>query len=74
MMLAILSYQSHPYVESVGLLVQEMKFKIDFHNGRHGGHLGFPIGMMFAIFLSTDHPNNYYQVLSQMTFQFRRKS
>ena len=29
--------------ESVALLVQEKKFKIDFQDGRH---LGFPIGMI----------------------------
>ena len=30
--------------ESVALLVQEKKFKIDFQDGRQGHHLGFPIG------------------------------
>ena len=33
--------------ESVALLVQEKKFKIDFQDGHH---LGFPIGMIWAIF------------------------
>ena len=33
--------------ESIGLLVQEKKFNIDFQDG---GHLGFPIRMIFAVF------------------------
>ena len=36
--------------ESTGLLVQEKTGKIDFQDGSHGGHLGFPIGMILAIF------------------------
>ena len=36
-------------LESIGLLVQEMR-KIDFQDGGHGGHLGFPIGKILAIF------------------------
>ena len=34
-------------MESIGLLVQEKKRKIDFQDG---GHLGFPIGTILAIF------------------------
>ena len=34
-------------IESIGLLVQEKKRKIDFQDG---GHLGFPIRMILAIF------------------------
>ena len=30
--------------------VQEKKQKIDFQDGRHGGHLGFQIGMILATF------------------------
>ena len=37
-------------LESSGLSVQEKKRKIDFQDGRHGGHLGFPIGTILAIF------------------------
>ena len=37
-------------MESTGLSVQEKKRKIDFQDGGHGGHLGFPIGMILAIF------------------------
>ena len=36
--------------ESTGLSVQEKKRKIDFQDGHHGGHLGFPIGTTLAIF------------------------
>ena len=37
-------------LETLGLLVQEKKGKIDFQDGDHGGHLGFPIGTILAIF------------------------
>ena len=37
-------------LESTGLSVQEKKRKIDFQDGFHGCHLGFPIGMILAIF------------------------
>ena len=37
-------------MESIGLSVQEKKQKIDFQDGRHGGHLGFPIGTILATF------------------------
>ena len=37
-------------MESVGLSAQEKKRKIDFQNGHHGGHLGFPFGMILASF------------------------
>ena len=37
-------------LESIGLSVQEKKRKIDFQDGGHGGHLGFPIGTILAIF------------------------
>ena len=36
--------------ESIALLVQEKKFKRDFHDGRHGHNLGFPIETIWAIF------------------------
>ena len=35
--------------EAIGLSVQK-KQKIDFQDGCHGGHLGFPIGTILAIF------------------------
>ena len=34
----------------MGLSVTEKKLKIDFKDGGHGGHLGFPIGTILAIF------------------------
>ena len=37
-------------LESIGLSVQEKKRKIDFQDGGHGGHLGFPIDTILAIF------------------------
>ena len=37
-------------VKSIGLSVQEKKRKIDFQDGDHGGHLGFPIGTSFALY------------------------
>ena len=36
--------------ESTGLSVQENKRKIDFQDGGHGSHLGFPIGKILSIF------------------------
>ena len=37
-------------LQSICLSVQEKKRKIDFQDGCHGGHLGFPIGTILAIF------------------------
>ena len=34
----------------MGLTIQAKKFKIDFQDGNCGGHLGFLIGMILAIF------------------------
>ena len=39
-----------PQCESIGLSVQEKKLNIDFQDGGHGGHLGFLIGTILAIF------------------------
>ena len=39
-----------PSFESTGLSVQEKRRKIDFQDGCHGGHLGYPIGMILAVF------------------------
>ena len=36
--------------QSVGVLVQEKKRKIDFQDGRHSGHLRFPIRRILAVF------------------------
>ena len=35
--------------KTIGLLFQEKKRKIDFQDGGHGDHLGFPIRIIFAI-------------------------
>ena len=37
-------------LESIGLSAQEKKRKIDFQDGDHGGHLGFPIRTILATF------------------------
>ena len=37
-------------LESIGLSVQEKKLDIDFQDGGHGGHLGFRIKTILAIF------------------------
>ena len=42
-----------PSLESTGLSVQEKKHKIDFQDG---GHLGFPIGTILAIFVLQVNP------------------
>ena len=43
-------------LESTGLSVQEKKRKRDFQDGRHGGHRGFPIGMILALFYLQVNP------------------
>ena len=42
-----------PSIKSTCLSVQKKKRKIDFQNGHH---LGYSIGTMLAIFISTSHP------------------
>ena len=37
-------------------------------------HLGFPIGTIFAIFISTSHPNPSYQFSNQLALWFRKIS
>ena len=37
-------------LESIDLSAQEKKRKIVYQDGGHGGHLGFPIGTILAIF------------------------
>ena len=43
------SHRDASYQVSICHLVQEKKPKIDFKNGRHGCHLGFPIGIILPI-------------------------
>ena len=47
-------------LESIGLLVLEQKLNIDFQDGDHGGHLGFLIRMILAIFDLPSHPDASY--------------
>ena len=59
-------------LESVDFSVQK-KFKTDFQDSSHGGHLGFRIWMILAIFdlqVTPLHPT----VSSQLTFWLRRRS
>ena len=53
MILAICIYKSPwwflPSFKSIGLSVQEKKRKIDFQDGRHSSHLGFPIKTILSI-------------------------
>ena len=60
-----------PSFESNDLSVQKKKGKIDFQDGRH---LGFPIGMILAIFISTSHPDASYQFSNQLAIWFRKIS
>ena len=39
-----------PSLESIGFSAQEIRWKIDFQDGGHGSHLGFPIGTILAMF------------------------
>ena len=48
-----------------------MKGKIDFQESRH---LGFPIGTILAIFISTSHPDASYQFSNQLALWFRKIS
>ena len=66
--LGFLIYKSPQCFESIGLSVQK-KGKIDFQDGRH---LGFPIGTILAIFISTSHPDASYQFSNQLALWFRK--
>ena len=44
---------SYPFFKSVGLLAQEKKRKIHFQDGRHGGHLEFPIDLQVTLMFPT---------------------
>ena len=52
-----------PSFESIGLLVQEKKRNIDFHDGHLGCHFGFPIGIILA--------NFDLQVIPMLPIKFR---
>ena len=49
----------------------EEEGKIDFQGGHH---LGFPIGTILAIFISTSHPDASYQFSNQLALWFRKIS
>ena len=59
------------FLESIGLSVPKKKETIDFQDGRH---LGFRIGTIFAIFISTSHPDPFYQFSNQLALWFRKIS
>ena len=41
-----------------------MKRKIDFQDARHGGHLGFPIWMILAMFELRHHDDPYLDIIT----------
>ena len=57
--------------ESIGFSVQKKKGKTDFQDDHH---LGFPIGTILGIFISTSHPNASYQFSNQLALWFRKIS
>ena len=58
-------------LKSIGPSVQK-KFKIDFEDCNCGGHTGFPIRTISAIF--DLQVTQIYKVSSQLAFWFRRSS
>ena len=60
-----------PSFKSIGFSVQKKKGKIDFQDGHH---LGFLIGTILAIFISTSHPDASYQFSNQLALWFRKIS
>ena len=50
-----------PSFKSIGLSVQEKKQKLDFQDGRHGRHLGFPrtVLAIFDLQVTPMLPNKY---------------
>ena len=62
-----------PSFKSVSLFGPGEEDKIDFQDGGHGRHVGFPIGTILTIFyLQFKYAS--YQVSSQLPFRFRRRS
>ena len=64
MILAIFNYPSPQCFlssfKTIRLLFQEKKQNIDFQDGGHGDNLGFPIGTILAIIITSS--GQYYQV------------
>ena len=54
-----LSWYVLPSLESICLLVQEKQHKIRFQKGSQGGHIGFTIGIILAIFDPRHHDASY---------------
>ena len=61
-----------PNLESVGLSVKQIKFKIDLQDGGYGGNSGFQIRTILAIFDQQFTPILLI-VSSQFAFRFRRR-
>ena len=59
-----------PSFESIGLLVKEKKFKIDFKDSGYGGQFGLSVATILVIFDLRRH-NISYQVSSFMAGQGR---
>ena len=64
----IIAWYFLPSFVSIGLSVLEKKFKTDFQDGCCGGHLGFSIRTILAIF----DLQVTMTVSSQLAFRFRR--
>ena len=60
-----------PSFEPIGFSVHQKKGKINFQDDHH---LGFPIGTILAIFISTSHPAASYQFSNQLALWFRKIS
>ena len=60
-----------PSFQSIGLSVQKKKGQIDFQDSQH---LGFPIGMILAIFISTSHHDASHKFSNQLALWFRKIS
>ena len=60
-----------PSFKSIGLSVQKKKGKINFQYSRH---LGFLIGTILAMFISTSHPDASIEFSNQLALWFRKIS
>ena len=59
--------------KSTGILVQEKNIKIDFQDGCHDGHLGFPICTILAIFNLKVTSGLQMKVSNQLAIWLRRR-
>ena len=60
-------------LESIGLSIQEKKWKIDFQDGRHGGYLGFPIRMILLFFFIYKLPQCFLPMLELIGLSVQEK-